>query len=261
MSTAPARVTAEFEGYEFVPGEVFGTRSFRVDKMGRLTGVSFRVVWRPGVNEATCQNDDTLFAHRRWAPELYELLTGVPASQSLMEEEERRRMHSHPGAKFWPFGAETYTIPTYATYVGSNAAVNYPVPSGPPPFDEAVSELDRKRVMDVPHRIDQCKHGFYAYYEGSNDYHDQSSGVNAVIKGFGDATIGTRGFRCMKAEIVALHFDTDRVSLPTQSLIRRNYPGVPIFKTFEVMVGEFPPSVGESKVGPDADPDFWTRSV
>lgn len=48
-----------------------------------------------------------------------------------------------------------------------------------------------------------CECGFYAFYNGANDYR-QSSRVSAVIEGYGRTVVGTRGFRAEKAKIVAL---------------------------------------------------------
>lgn len=44
----------DFDDRPFVQGSLVGLRSFRVDSLGRLTGVSFKSVWVPGVNEAGC---------------------------------------------------------------------------------------------------------------------------------------------------------------------------------------------------------------
>lgn len=48
---------SDFDGYGFVAGSVNGIRSWRVDQLGRLTGVTVREVWRPGVNAAECHKD------------------------------------------------------------------------------------------------------------------------------------------------------------------------------------------------------------
>lgn len=167
--TAPSK---EFSGKEFAAGVARGARSFRVDALGRLTGVSYRVVWTPGENEATCK-----------------------ASTS-----------------FAPCGG-----------------------------------------------IDKCAHGFYAYYDSSDDYHDPGM-VSGVIEGYGEAVIGTRGFRAMKARIVALHIPED-VKPALARMVRRNYPDIPVFDTFEHMVSEFVPDDGGEGITPTSDPDFWTREI
>ncbi|MFJ2506290.1 hypothetical protein [Microbacterium sp. NPDC087592] len=124
----------------------------------------------------------------------------------------------------------------------------------------SVGETEKKPIdYDQPHTLSDCKHGFYAYYDGSNDYHDEGR-VSAVIEGYGETVIGSRGFRCMKARIVALHIPTS-VKPHTARLVARNYPDIPILESFDQMVSEFPPDSAGNELTPDTDPDFWTRSV
>ncbi len=165
-----SKPSPEFGGKEFAAGVARGARSFSIDRLGRLTGVSYKVVWRPGENEATC-----------------------------------------------------------------------------------------KREYGECEGIDRCPHGFYGYYDGSDDYHRDGM-VSAVIEGYGEAVIGTRGFRSMKARIVALHIP-DTVKPGEARLVRRNYPDIPVFDTFERMVHEFAPDDGGEGISPASDPDFWTREA
>lgn len=186
---APVRRPAgEFDGASFAAGVVTGTRSFDVDKLGRLVGVSYSVVWTPGENQAKCMFRDE-------------------------------------------FGAMLYG-------------------RGRPELREARRE---------PHSIADCAHGFYGYYEGSNDFYEAGR-VMAVVEGYGETIVGTRGFRASKARIVALHIPSD-VKLGRRQLIARNYPGIPIFESFDAMVSEFPPDDGGHGLNPDTDPDFWTREA
>lgn len=48
-------MSSEFSDRPFVAGSLIGTRSFRIDQLGRLTGVVHRTVWRPEVNFAIHQ--------------------------------------------------------------------------------------------------------------------------------------------------------------------------------------------------------------
>lgn len=114
-------------------------------------------------------------------------------------------------------------------------------------------------TRDEPHAMRDCKHGFYAYYDGSNDYRDPDR-VNAVIEGYGEAVIGSRGFRAMKARIVALHIP-DSIKPHLKRMVIRNYPDVPVMDSFDAMVAEFPPDAAGNEVTPDNDPDFWTRQA
>lgn len=98
---------------------------------------------------------------------------------------------------------------------------------------------------EQPHSFEICHCGFYGYYDGSNDYAPRGNAlVSGVIEGWGETLIGTRGFRCSKARIVALtiHQDTPpRIA----AQIRDHYWDAPLFPTFEAMVTEFTPDKGE----------------
>lgn len=188
------RPAGEFDGRtaEFAAGVVTGTRSFGIDRLGRLRGVAYDVVWKPGENVAQC-----------------------------LERE------------------YNVDLTTLGVRVGGGFTVK---PSRAP-----------------SHSMDRCAHGFYGYYEGSNDYYEPGR-VMGVIEAYGEAVIGSRGFRASKARIVALHIP-DKVPAPARALIRRNYKDVAFFDSFESMVAEFPPDDAGHGVSPDNDPDFWTREA
>jgi len=149
-----------------------GARSFRVDKLGRLTGIHFPQIWKPGENVAECRAENQV-----------------------------KKAHS----------------------------------------------------------IASCAHGFYAYYDGSDDYHSDGL-VSGVVEGYGESVIGSRGFRVMKARIVALKISKD-LAKPVASLVARNYKDVPQFASFEAMVKAFPPDSAGAEPAPETDEDFWTRAI
>lgn len=96
-----------------------------------------------------------------------------------------------------------------------------------------------------PHLMDTCRHGFYGYYDGSNDFNNhymtRDGCAQAVVEGYGEVMIGTRGFRAMKARIVALAVTQVTVRTREQyELMLRKYADVPFFDTFERMVSAFP---------------------
>lgn len=97
------------------------------------------------------------------------------------------------------------------------------------------------------HGMDVCRHGFYAYGSASNDYH-QAGFVSGVIEGWGkEVMLGSRGFRASKARIVALCVSEVLIDHRDRTaLVPHNYPGVPLFATFEDMIAEFPPEIGEN---------------
>jgi hypothetical protein len=184
------RPAGEFDGNraDFAPGVVTGTRSFDVDKLGRLRGVAYNSVWLPGENTAEC------LARNEFALVMY-----------------------------------------------------------------GDGEYDARPSKKPPHAMTECGHGFYGYYEGSNDYY-RSDRVMGVVEAYGETIIGTRGFRASKARIVALHIPAE-ISTGTRRLITRNYSPIPTFDSFDAMVAEFPPDDAGHGISPDTDPDFWTRKA
>lgn len=113
-----------------------------------------------------------------------------------------------------------------------------------------------------------CSCGFWAYHDGAADYGDES-GVVGIIKGYGKTVVGERGFRCEKAEIVAVAFPKcpcncltceppHAQSRAAEMRVRRNYSDAAFFGSVDAMVEAFPPDPDLS-VGPEADPEFWTR--
>lgn len=204
----------EFSGIGFAAGVVRGTRSFNVDKLGRLTGVNYKQVWTPGENAATCRKGDATGG-----------IIGGFGSQMF---------------------AYSFTInPPDDTSVVAKKVV-----------DKARKEAAEKAKRDL---LVDCAHGFYGYYDGSNDYYEPGR-VMGVIEGYGETVIGTRGFRCMKARIVAIRIPK-HVPDRLRTLILRNYQNIPVFDSFRQMVSEFPPDSAGMAVSPDTDPDFWTRAI
>lgn len=114
-----------------------------------------------------------------------------------------------------------------------------------------------KTVTDFGAHLPDCNCGFYGYYDGSNDYRSSGSTITAVIEGYGSTVIGSRGFRCSKARIVALHIPDD---VKRSGVVARNYAEIPLFDSFLRMVQAFPAIGDEKTVKPDDD-DFWTREA
>lgn len=85
----------------------------------------------------------------------------------------------------------------------------------------AMARIMRKKFgwpdpVERPHQAAEkgCTCGFYAYFDGSNDYalywrlermfHSAPAGFTGIIEGTGLVTVGSRGFRAEKARLVAL---------------------------------------------------------
>lgn len=221
-------MSTEFSGLDLCIETVRGVRSFDVDLLGRLTGVSYKSVWTPGENVATCRRDpgaDLAGAMRRVLAASYGVGGYMPSAYTSVWEE--------------------FTAP-------KRKRGTPPEPPSPP-----------------PHTMADCGCGFYGYYDGSDDY-KAAARVSAVIEGYGETVVGTRGFRCSKARILALCIREPKPGKPFKASkhlpplaaerVRRNYAGIPVYTDFGAMLADFP--IDRSwEPAPDIDPDFWTRAT
>lgn len=108
--------------------------------------------------------------------------------------------------------------------------------------------LEPQRFDPVPkdgEHLPACHCGFYAYFDGSNDYYDPDKYgpdlIAGVIEGWGEVLVGARGFRCTDARIVALNITSKH---PAFELIRARYPDVTVFDSFDRMVHVYPEDDG-----------------
>lgn len=196
-----------FAGLGTAQEPVTGLRNWRIDKFGRLTGVTFRdAVWTPGENTATCLRNDSADG----------VLTQIMLQLQLQQQ-----------SYFWG-------------------------KSGQPPV-----QIETVR-RDDGHDMEKCPHGFYAYYDGSRDYHEKGD-VTGIIQGYGETLVGTRGFRCAKARILAIKF-SGSINESVRSRICAAYPDVAVFRSLNDMLAEYPTSAGDAEFGPH-HPDFWTKKA
>lgn len=109
-----------------------------------------------------------------------------------------------------------------------------------------------------------CTCGFYAYYEGCNDYAqfgtDSWTGevgwhtLTGVVEGFGVVTVGSRGFRAAKGRIVALVRPTAPTTFDVDKVLA-NYPDVPVYGSEEEMLLSHPLTTPEDVgINPDDHP-------
>lgn len=230
----------EFGGIGFALGTVRGARSFQVDKLGRLTGISYPQVWRPGENAAECRKAEASIASFGFTFDFSRYI--VPYFGSTI-------------ASPIPAAAVTTSMFERAKSLFTSASL----PVDQPLEVHAIEEPKVVEPEKPKHDLEACACGFYGYYDGSDDYH-KSGYVSAVVEGYGETVIGTRGFRAYKARIVALRIPKS-VPVRVAALVARNYLDVPLFTSFKQMVEEFPPDAGGMDLNPETDPEFWTRSI
>lgn len=189
---------------------------------------------------------------RSFSVDAYGRLTGVTHRQVWTPGENNAECRKRDD----PYGQFTISISSMATsYIYGNGGVIDGRRNG----KQQTSPPESEKPLE--HTYAECACGFYGYFDGSDDFHDEKR-VSAVVEGYGETVIGTRGFRAKKARIVAL---TVREGLDelTESMVRkvrRNYRDVPTFDSFDVMVAEFAPDYG-LEPSPDTVDDFWTRDA
>lgn len=168
---------SDFSDRPFVAGSITGLRSFRVDKLGRLAGVSYPYIFTPGENTAACHASEDAWGASPMSS--YYALLGLRRPSSYGVVATRPDLVSQI----------TATAPGVAT---------------------------TPRVKPEHHVAqEKCGCGYYAYFDGgSNPYHDEDDNVLALVEGYGTVTVGERGFRAEKAKLVAL---IDPAPKPVQS--------------------------------------------
>lgn len=260
---------SEFGDRPFIAGSLIGLRAFRVDNLGRLTGVTHRDVWTPGENVAVCHRDRVVMGGMTFyvssagtttttSPTTFNPggpVTATEPSYVQMTQPRGRKKKRGPGPEYAVSDKPALPAPSL-----SQAAVR-PTPPPEPPH-ELVSL--------------RCNCGFYAYFDGSNDYlsgnglvvnwnglsnDDRGVRLAAIVEGYGKVVVGSRGFRAEKARILAL------IQPPSQSgrefvlssKVVRNY-AVPVFDCEQDALREFP-LTDPDPITPETDEDFWTRSA
>lgn len=109
-----------------------------------------------------------------------------------------------------------------------------------------------------------CRCGFYAYTDVDHEENQADKDnryVLGVVRGTGRTLVGTKGFRCERAEIVGL-LDPTRGGLrlakwrrEQRRLLRRVYPDVPLYLSRRELVAAHP--IDSLAADPSTD-EFWT---
>lgn len=106
----------------------------------------------------------------------------------------------------------------------------------------------RNEEWRANHEMQDCQHGFYAYFADDNQKsYTKTLGVRGIIEGYGEVLIGTKGFRAMRARILAISYTPHEGMWRLEPLVvqrlRDNYPGVAMFESDLVMQAEFPADI------------------
>lgn len=226
---------SDFSDRPFVAGSLVGLRAFRIDPLGRLTGVTHRDVWTPSENVAVC--------HR----EPYD--DGATERRQSERDRAAAAIYNYTPSGYASGGMITSPLQAMRS-IYANSGLFEPVRQ---PKNHTFAAVD-------------CSCGFYAYFDG-NDYldgdmiDDSDPAVGAIIEGWGTCTVGTRGFRASKAKVLALidpDGDTARTLIAFEK-VRRAYPDLRVFANEREAIQAFP--LSEPFAASPADDDFWTRSA
>lgn len=228
---------SDFSDRPFVAGSLVGLRAFAVDRLGRLVGPSYPQIFTPGDNEAECKKDP-------YVESMY-------ASLRSMQESVYRAYYTPPPTPSQPKRSRWH--------IGGSTASVSPAPNDVPLASAAVEKV--KAPEKPKHSLAglDCHCGFYAYFDGRNDYKDPDR-IAAIIEGFGVCTVGTRGFRASKARLVAIVVPGKKFPEAKFSRVVHNYPDVPLYTSRRKAIEAHPLTPPEVPT-PETCDDFWTRSA
>lgn len=240
----------DFSGRGFAAGDVRGTRAWKVDVDGRLRGITYEKIWRPGENTAEC--------FRGIPPGVPGNVRGSAGGATVFFRGTAVPGGSGGGgsASFTSFGGQIVS----STPAPLRCSCGCGIIVGPQSREDFESMACSGIEPD-------CGCGFYGYQEGSNDYYSPGMGstskgaIGGVFRGYGKVVLGTRGFRAEKAEILALYVDSEMLTASNakiaDTLIRlrleENYK-VPVFGEYIDLLKAFPPDP------PERSDDFWEAS-
>lgn len=225
---------SDFDG-ELSIEPVRGVRVFQIDGLGRLCGVTHNDVWRPGENVSRCL-----------AP---------PQTRLDFDERAYRLATQQWSQEREAWAVQRASLTSLTGRLKREQCGSEPVEPKPEDFVRAIGEPPK-------HDRATCQCGFWAFYEPNDQYDGGRGGrVYGVIEGYGEITIGSKGFRAEKARILALSLPGlldggSEMAAYLQSLVRRNYPDVPAFDSLPKMLAEVPAS--REPKGPESE-GFWDQ--
>lgn len=239
---------SEFSDRPLVAGSLFGLRAFAVDSLGRLKGPAYGGIFKPGDNEAECLKRDP--------DDLY-------ASMMGMSRADVRRIFGPPASvTFHPVPSDP--SPASGSHPRFGGRLRAAFEDTSKQVEAATKSLSEEAVEPKPlpkHNLAGlgCTCGYYAYFNGRNDYKD-SERVTAIIEGFGVCTVGTDGFRASKARLVAMVQPGNGMDPIRAGLIARNYPDVPMYARKRDALAAHPLTTDHIPT-PETVEDFWTREA
>ena len=231
---------SDFSDRPFHVGSLVGLRAFKVDSLGRLVGPSQGGVFKPGENEAECKKDR-------------------PGSSMTLNYGGYVSATNYYYSQPWTW----LSAPTAPEITAAASSLS----------EEAVEPRESLKPKHVVGGSG-CGCGYYAYFDGLNDYM-VTGRIAAVVEGYGNYMLGTRGFRSAKARLLGLiapefgSYDSGMFSRASSmeimsparlAMVLHNYPDVPVYATQDEALDAHPLHEPEVPTPETAD-DFWTRSA
>lgn len=264
----------DFNERELIPGSLTGIRRFDVDSLGRLTGVTHKAVWRPGVNEAECRASFMSGAMRKAMQGMivhsstpYTYYTSNFMVDSPSPSNEPLQKDAQPAHRV---GSKDCQCGFYAFFTPDHSGRNHGYGEG-----QITGIIEGTGVATV----------------GNKGFRSEKGRIVALVlpelkqpqpaKTWGDmwlwerlrhrrecpgwAHYGSKVGRKYPASArkCSLHPSMDEKdsggrALPV-GLIRRNYPVVPVYPTLAGALREHPLSEPPAAPSPETCEDFWTR--
>lgn len=278
---------SDFDGRDLYVGTIRGRRTWNVDSLGRLVGVSYPAVWIPGENVAKHAGLGSSGPHLHFAPggmvmaaqtrawlglAHHVIPVGATQASSAPEHDfsecgncgfyayyEDERRWSSPGVVSGVI--EAYGTVHRGTHGFRAEKAKIVALCVEQPKRMPVRRLLRW-IYDEDIEVGVTAGGFLAggalLIAGSGTSH--ISALLAVPLLILAAICGA----VIAAGLVAMFFGHDlgyarkRPNDLDADLIARNYPGIPIYRSREAMHRDFPADTPEP-ISPETDPDFWSR--
>lgn len=227
---------SDFDGTPFMMGSVIGERSWKYEN--GLISPQLAVPWTSGVNEHECKIDNGRYSVKDVNGAI-ENFIGPEGDLLEAHIDTEHDSNTGPGWRSYSTLTITYVVAREsAKIVSDHQAFRFEGDTATISFaDEFNSFMEQwcPPRDPKPHSIAECTCGFYGYTYGSNQYH-RDDGVTGIIEGFGEVLVGTKGFRCTKAKVLALWTDDDW----TRARLAETFLGVGIFWDLEQMRNAYP---------------------
>ncbi|MEH3033328.1 MAG: hypothetical protein PGN07_04630 [Aeromicrobium erythreum] len=277
---------SDFGGRSLHVGTLRGLRAFNVDELGRLRGVSHAAIWKPGEN---------LAQHMRASPGSWMTLTSSGfALTAPRPEAEPGEDHDFAACRqcgFYAYfqGADERYSGTVQGVVEGYGVVHV----GSQGFRSEKAKIvalladNPKRVMSkarwrfdalARHWAAKRSEGSWATPFGLLGIVGGVVGAIACVTSYGPlvsvpaavalACVSLLGIYLLQQGFRSIDYQyplANNVESPFKvedsvQLLKRNYPGIPIYASLAEMLRDFP--VSEKQIPtPETDPDFWTRSI